>query len=303
MVNFYDILGIKSDASHSEIKSAFRALAKIYHPDKNPNGQEEFKKILRAYETLINPSRKASYDTKLRYHKNAVNTPKTPGKKNWSFEESELKRRKYYDEHIKKHEKIKTTKAQHAELKINYNEYKYILFATPIAVALFLLIIKLAASPEPKNIAVKNSSLAGENKRVLKMGDSPYAEHFGNQRYNTAENKKLTIKNNTGKDIVVCLFNEMGFLRSCFIQNGFYAEIPQLPKKDLRLRYSEGLNWDFEKQLQEAKLYGTFTKDLSFYKSIAKTELGAINEITLIYGVNEGFETINEKEFFNKEES
>ncbi len=302
MVNFYDILGLEPDANASEIKTAFRTLAKIYHPDKNPNGQEEFKKILRAYETLINPSRKASYDLKLKYHKNAANNPRTTGKKTWTFEEKELQRRKYYDEHIKKHEKVKQTKAAHAELKTSYNEYKYILFATPIAVALFLLIIKLAGSG-PKNIEVRNKTTHATEKPALKMGDSPYTDHFGSQKYNREENKKLVIKNNTGLDIVVCLFNENGFLRSCFIQHGFSAEIPQLPKDDVYVRYSAGLNWDFDHELKEARLRGSFTKGLNFYKSVTKTELGPMNEITLVTGLNEGFETINEKEFFNKDAS
>ena len=301
MVNFYDILGVNINASPSEIKSAFRSLAKIFHPDKNPNGQEEFKKILRAYETLINPSRKSSYDLKLKYHKNAGAHPKTSVKKSPHTAEKEMKRKQYYEEHIKKHEKIKKTKAEAADLKTNYNEYKYILFATPIAVALFLLILKLAASSEPKNIEVAYISGSNQNKRVLKMGDSPYSEHFGNQRYNTTENKKLTVKNNSGSDIILCLFSEIGFIRSCFIENGYFAEIPQLPKKNLILRYSVGLNWDFDYRLKEAELYGAFTKDLNFYKSVTKTELGPINEITLTSGLNDGFVTITEKDFFNKD--
>ena len=301
MINFYDILGIASGATASEIKSAFRSLAKIYHPDKNPSGQEEFKKILRAYETLSNPSRRASYDLKLKHHLHAINNPGRPAKKSWSFEEKELKRRQYYNEHIKKYEKNKSTKAEHANLKTNYNEYKYILYATPLAVALLLLIIKLAASPQPKNIEVNNTNIESKNKKVLKMGDSPYIEHFGLQQYNNTENKKLIIKNNTGADIVVCLFKDRTFVRSCFIQDGFYAEIPQLPKKDLFVRYSAGLNWDDTYQLKETKLHGAFTRNLSFYKSVTATELSSINEITLLDGLNEGFETINEKEFFNKD--
>ncbi|MGZ3920962.1 MAG: J domain-containing protein, partial [Bacteroidia bacterium] len=58
MVNYYNILGLNPGASATEIKTAFRAMAKIFHPDKNPEGQEQFKKILRAYETLSDPSRK-----------------------------------------------------------------------------------------------------------------------------------------------------------------------------------------------------------------------------------------------------
>ncbi len=300
MINFYDILGLKPGATAAEIKSAFRTLAKMYHPDKNPHGQEEFKKILRAYETLSNPSRRASFDLKLKYHQNASSSPRTSTKKNWSFEEKELKRRQYYDEHIKKYEKNRKTKAAHAELKSSYNEYKYILFATPIAVALLLLIMYLASSPSPQNIEVISKDPKTENAGKLKMGDAPYTEHFGTQRYHKNENKSLTIKNNTGLDVIVCLFNDRGFLRSCFIQSGFFAEIPQLPKRAMILRYTIGSDWDYTHELKEARLYGAFTKNIAFYKCEKVAELGALNEITLVKGVNEGFEKINEREFFDK---
>ena len=49
----YDILGISVNATDEQIKSAFRRLAKLYHPDKNPNGKDQFEKILLAYEILI----------------------------------------------------------------------------------------------------------------------------------------------------------------------------------------------------------------------------------------------------------
>lgn len=301
MINFYDILGVTPSASASEIKSAFRSLAKIYHPDKNPFGQEDFKKILRAYETLGNPARKSSYDVKLKYHQKANIISRSPGRKTWSFDDKELNRRNYYNEHIKKYEKNRNTKIKHAELKTNYNEYKYILFATPIAVALLLLIINLAAAPKPKNIEVKNNNAEIRNNRILNTGDNPYSEYFGRQQFNNVENKKLTIKNSTGMDIVLCLFKERDFVRSCFIQNGFYAEIEQLPKKGLYLKYSIGLNWGAEEKLKTANLNGNFKKKSGFYKSLTEIELGPINEITLLKGLNEGFRSINEDEFFNKD--
>ena len=52
MTNFYEILGVTSEAGLAEIKAAFRKLAKEFHPDKNPNGNERFETILKAYERL-----------------------------------------------------------------------------------------------------------------------------------------------------------------------------------------------------------------------------------------------------------
>lgn len=64
--DYYKILGIDKNASESEIKSAYRKLAKKYHPDLNPNNakaQEKFKEVNEAYEVLGNTDKKKKYDT------------------------------------------------------------------------------------------------------------------------------------------------------------------------------------------------------------------------------------------------
>ncbi|PID70698.1 molecular chaperone DnaJ [bacterium DOLZORAL124_38_8] len=59
--NYYDILGVKKDASKAEIKKAFRAAAKKHHPDKGGDA-DTFKKINQAYEVLSDDQKKAQYD-------------------------------------------------------------------------------------------------------------------------------------------------------------------------------------------------------------------------------------------------
>lgn len=70
--NWYAILGIRSNASAAEIKTAFRKLAHQYHPDKNQNPvySEQFKQIKKAYEILGNTSTKLQYDRSVLLHKN-----------------------------------------------------------------------------------------------------------------------------------------------------------------------------------------------------------------------------------------
>ncbi len=68
--NYYDILGISKTASQDEIKSAYRKLAKQYHPDFHPNdaaAAEKFKEINEANETLSDENKRKQYDFELEH--------------------------------------------------------------------------------------------------------------------------------------------------------------------------------------------------------------------------------------------
>ncbi|MER2600275.1 MAG: DnaJ domain-containing protein, partial [Caldilineales bacterium] len=63
--DYYTILGVTRDADEQTIKSAFRRLARVHHPDVNADkvgATEKFKEINEAYTVLSDPDKRARYD-------------------------------------------------------------------------------------------------------------------------------------------------------------------------------------------------------------------------------------------------
>lgn len=62
-LSLYEVLGVNKNASPVEIKSAYRSLAKLYHPDSSESSDGgDFIEIHKAYSTLSDPSARALYD-------------------------------------------------------------------------------------------------------------------------------------------------------------------------------------------------------------------------------------------------
>ncbi|CAD6232313.1 unnamed protein product [Miscanthus lutarioriparius] len=115
---FYDLLGISAEGSPDEVRAAYRRLALKYHPDVSPPGAaaentRRFIEVQEAYETLSDPSRRASYDLALArgvcrlafsgrrsqshrayyYHHHQEQEGKSGWRRSWEDQIAELKRR------------------------------------------------------------------------------------------------------------------------------------------------------------------------------------------------------------------
>ena len=75
--DYYEVLGVPRGASNDDLKSAFRRLARQYHPDvsEEPDAEEKFKEINEAYAVLSDSEKRAAYD---RYGHAGVNTQGMP---------------------------------------------------------------------------------------------------------------------------------------------------------------------------------------------------------------------------------
>ena len=298
MQSYYDILGISQTANNEQIKSAFRRLAKLYHPDKNPQGKDQFEKILMAYETLINSARRRQYDMRLKHGvPMGYKEKRTGGKKQkeWNFSDEELKRRQYYKEHYKK--EFERHSQSTFVPKRNYNEYKYILFAAPIAVGLLMFIIN--AYEQNKASELKKEKVTVNIKPVdeLKLMDDPFTPYFKKPVYDIVSNRTLEIKNLSDKDAVFVLLTEKGkFLRSDIVKSGISATVSQLPGLEINIKLYTGKFWKRSKEHKGLEVIGGFTEQENYCKLNTRETNGY--SFTIDNTNLKAFEEITEKEFF-----
>ncbi len=93
--NYYEIMGVSEDASEKDIKTAYRRLARKFHPDisKEPNAEERFKEVGEAYDTLKDPAKRKEYDEYRKYGAQAgsqhhwQNTQESPYQYQGQFDE------------------------------------------------------------------------------------------------------------------------------------------------------------------------------------------------------------------------
>jgi hypothetical protein len=76
--SYYEVLGVNSRASVTEIRKAYRELSKRYHPDTTQLPKAiataKFQELNEAYATLTNPQKRLIYDQKQRYYNNKPNS-------------------------------------------------------------------------------------------------------------------------------------------------------------------------------------------------------------------------------------
>ncbi len=303
MADYYSILGLTKNATDIEIKSAFRKLAKTYHPDKNhdPNARILFERILKAYDTLINPHTRRRYDNNISFSSSIP--PKSNsasqsaqrrnrGQKEWNTDEEDLKRREYYKQHYH-HAKSKVA-AQAQPTKPAYSDYKYVLFATPIAVGLLMVIISLFNSePKTETVLERNTVTVVDTITqlvALNNGDKPYSGFFGGIKTFDTQHV-LQISNSSSFDAVVVVFDKLtnNYLQHAYLKNAYTIEFSKLPNTGVYWKCVLGKNWNNDKLFFNNKVSGGFDSIVQYqnWKTLPTFfSHEPEQELTLLYVLN-----------------
>jgi hypothetical protein len=263
--DYYKILQVTVSATSGEIKAAYRRLAKIYHPDKNPGhaSEDHFKQIKEAYENLIDPQRRARYDAK-RNRATTFNNPareKKSGKKSYNFTEEDAKRRQYYQQHYKKSQST-TARPQPPEQPKPQSELKYILISVPLAVALLLLIIRMYEKPRTKK-AEKISMTDTLRHSEINTPEMPFKGSFKEPLPDTNSASVLRLVNRSGYDAIVFLQNEADrSVRHHFIGDHYQLLAEHLRPGNYHLYFWMGKNFSYKRFLFDSIL-GNFSQTIT----------------------------------------
>jgi len=101
-MNYYEILGVTPDSDIAEIKSAYRKLARKFHPDVNPDGVRKFKEVSRAYATLSDEEKRKQYDMINGFFKSSPKPEQEKPKEEFSQKKSDNSEKKAEDKEHKK---------------------------------------------------------------------------------------------------------------------------------------------------------------------------------------------------------
>lgn len=271
--NYYILLGVKNTASFDELKSAYRNLAKKYHPDKNPDNkaaEEYFKEIQQAYDTLSDQHKRRIYDLKLSHNNGATSQQKTYSQYNGNAYQ-------YAQQQAQQKNQFYTTRKKHTKKKDKTEGYQILV---SIAVAFILLYFIISYSSDKASEPLRQSFEKGKPLQVKKTEikkasvapmisnyASPYSNFFGEEIANVYSKNSILIHNSDLCEAVVCLVQygkNKKTIRNQYMNLGATFKMNSIPDGDYFLKIYYGTGWDTAKTFLNKTVKGGFTNDLGF---------------------------------------
>lgn len=327
--NYYIVLGVKSTATTDEIKTAFRELAKKYHPDKNPGdkfAEERFKEIQEAYMVLSNPEKKRNYDLKLNY---TNRTQKTYNQQPFTGNAYSYAQQQYAARNNAAFNNLKSRPRNTHKPEERYQ----VVASVGVAMILLYFIISYSSSQE-QNKKIKSSQpltekeieallkteLEKTSKKVddvmIHNFDSPYTKYFGEEVYQDASKNNIVISAPGNSEAVVCLVeNKSPFkvIRNQYMSAGSVFKMNNIPNGDYFLKVFYGNNWDTTVTFLNHSFKGGFKDQIGFVKimngkkgfkmsHIPEGNSASFSSYEITLNPNSDLEkrqAISEKEFFN----
>jgi DnaJ-domain-containing protein 1 len=214
MKDYYYILGVDSNATDEDIKTAYRKLSKKFHPDANngePFFEERFKAIQEAYETLSDPGKRSAYDLELRrFNLSRLN--------NDDLKEYEASLKKKYDEELKWREEAlrqqyqqgqmdtgsgvfepdNETRPTATETKQQNNAYAYIVGIVLVLMALAVIVFMVNKKKDPPKRADPINAASHTSSARTDTAYTPMAITAANSNAQvfSANNPRLVLRNN-----------------------------------------------------------------------------------------------------------
>lgn len=147
-VNYYELLGVKSDATVEEIKNAFFDKSKKFHPDRDPSNPElhsQFVKLNEAYKVLSKTTSRKEYDLKLQYPYNfhpaqASSSKKTDHSNKYSSESFENSR--YWEQFRQSNAHNMSTEAWQKRRTKNFRILGYCIIGMSLSIGVHFLVFR-----------------------------------------------------------------------------------------------------------------------------------------------------------------
>ena len=324
--NYYIILGVKSTANSDEIKSAYRELAKKYHPDKNQGNkaaEDYFKEIQQAYSVLSNPEKRKKYDlgfsngnTYAQQRSYSSSTQYTGNAYQYAQQQAQAKQQQ------------QRPPQQRPPQKSDNSESFQIIVSVGIALILLYFIISYStdkpqnATSISKEDSVKITGLfkqadkiaaPAEEEPQINNYDSPYSDLFGKEVYDDVSKNNITIYNSGASEAVVCLVDKASekTIRNQYMGSGATFKMNEVPDGDYFLKVYFGNDWDKNKIFAGSKIKGGFKTEKGFSElntgkdalKMKREKAGAGHsfssyEISITPDATENVKEISAQEFF-----